>query len=65
MMGALPGAVLGEAPRNMTWLRRATAATARLLISGPEDHCHAAPAQPLLDQVTADPGSRPNAVQCG
>jgi Phosphotransferase enzyme family len=30
MMGALPGTVLNEVPRNMTWLRRATAAIARL-----------------------------------
>lgn len=30
VMGALPGTVLGEVPRSMTWLRRATAAMARL-----------------------------------
>jgi Phosphotransferase enzyme family len=30
VMGALPGTVLGEVPRGVTWLRRATAAMARL-----------------------------------
>lgn len=55
VMGALPGTVLHEMPRGVTWLRRATAAMARLHAIPLSDVPAQIPAWPrLLDRWTPD-----------
>jgi aminoglycoside phosphotransferase (APT) family kinase protein len=55
VMGALPGTVLGEVPRGVTWLRRATAAMARLHAIPLSTVPAGIPAWPrLLDRWTPD-----------
>jgi hypothetical protein len=54
-MGTLPGTVLGEAPRSVTWLRRATAAMACLHAIPLSQVPAGIPAWPrLLDRSTPD-----------
>jgi aminoglycoside phosphotransferase (APT) family kinase protein len=59
VMGALPGTVLREVPRSVTWLRNAAAAMARLHAIALTEVPAAIPGWPrLLDRWTPDSGVR-------